>query len=205
MHIELIDLLRCPREHDETWMVAAFTKMEGRFVIEGKLGCPVCSSSYSIVNGTADLRIDSALSQASGDAIPKDPEAAMRLAALLNLTRPGALAILEGDSSAHAHEVSELGQCRVIALNPRSPVKDSERVATVLADTRIPFASSSVYGIALSAVTDFANDIARVLQAGGRAVLPADADLPGGLNELARDDRNVVAEFVGPMVSLNRR
>jgi uncharacterized protein YbaR (Trm112 family) len=205
MHIELIDLLRCPRDHDETWMVAAFTRMEGRFVIEGKLGCPVCSSSYSIAGGTADLRIESALAQSSGDAIPEDPDEAMRLAALLNLTRPGALAILEGDSSAHAHEVSELGQCRVIALNPRVPVKDSERVATVLADTRLPFASSSVYGITLSGETAFANDIERVLQAGGRAVLPGDAELPGGLNELARDDRNVVAELVGPMISLNRR
>ena len=184
MHIELIDLLRCPRDHDETWMVAAFTKMEGRFVIEGKLGCPVCSSSYSISNGTADLRIDSASLQPSGDAISKDGDEAMRLAALLNLTRPGALAILEGDSSAHAHEVSELGQCRVIALNPRSPVNDSERVATVLADSRIPFASSSVYGITLSEVTALSNDVARVLQAGGRAVLPGDADLPAGSTSL---------------------
>lgn len=203
MYIELIDLLRCPRDHEETWMVAAFTRMDGRFVIEGKLGCPVCSSSFAISSGVVDLRIGSSVRSQEENHTPANPDSAMRLAALLNLTRPGALAILEGQSAMSAHEVSEIGQCRVIALNPASRVEDSERVATVLADARIPFASSSVYGIAMSD-DRLASDIARVLQAGGRAVLPAGADLPGGLNELARDDQNVVAEFVGPMVSLKR-
>lgn len=203
MYIELIDLLRCPRDHEETWMVAAFTKMDGRFVVEGKLGCPVCSASYAISDGIADLRVDSTIPARSEDSASRDPDAAMRLAALLNLTRPGALAILEGNSARFAHEVSELGQCRVIALNPASRLEDSERVATVLADTRIPFASSSVYGISVS--NDLlSSDLARVLQPGGRAVLPARANLPGGLNELARDDQNVVAEYLGPMVSLKR-
>ena len=32
----MIDLLRCPREHEETWLVAAFNRMEGRFIVEGK-------------------------------------------------------------------------------------------------------------------------------------------------------------------------
>ena len=203
MYIELIDLLRCPRDHEETWLVAAFTKMDGRFVIEGKLGCPVCSSSYVISNGIADLRVHSKVSTQSGVPAPANPDTAMRLAALLNLTRPGALAILEGESAASAHEVSEIGQCRVIALNPASRVDDSERVATVLADARIPFASSSVYGIAMSD-DRLSGDISRVLQAGGRAVIPAGASVPGALNELARDDQSVVAEFVGPMVSLKR-
>jgi uncharacterized protein YbaR (Trm112 family) len=203
MYIELIDLLRCPRDHEETWMVAAFTRMDGRFVIEGKLGCPVCSSSYVISNGIADLRVESSASPKKENPASENSDAAMRLAALLNLTRPGALAILDGDSAGHAHEVSEIGQCRVIALNPASQVEDSERVATVLADARIPFASSSVYGIAMSD-DRLSNDISRVLQAGSRAVLPAGTNLPGGLNELARDDQSVVAEFVGPMVSLKR-
>jgi uncharacterized protein YbaR (Trm112 family) len=203
MYIELIDLLRCPRDHEETWMVAAFTKMDERFVIEGKLGCPVCGSGYSISSGIVDLRSGSGGGETKELPGPPDPDAALRIAALLNLTRPGALVILEGESASAAHEVSELGQCRVIALNPVSRVDDSERVATVLADARIPFASSSVHGIALSN-GQLANDIERVLQAGGRAVLPAKASLPGGLNELARDDHNVVAEYVGPIVSLKR-
>ena len=203
MYIELIDLLRCPRDHEETWMVAAFTRMDGRFVIEGKLGCPVCSASYRISSGIADLRVDSSIPAHQENPATANPDRAMRLAALLNLTRPGALAILEGDNAGSAPEVSGIGQCRVIALNPALRVEDSERVATVLADARIPFASSSVYGIAMSDER-LSDDTARVLQAGGRAVLPAGANLPGGLNELARDDRNVVAEFVGPMVSLRR-
>ena len=204
MYIELIDLLRCPRDHEETWMVAAFTKMDGRFVLEGRLGCPVCGSSYSIANGIADLRINSNVAPASDEATPSDADAAIRLAALLNLTRPGALVILSGENAASAHEVSELGQSRIIALNPVGHIGDSERVATVLADSRLPLASSSVYGIALTDDAALSEDIKRVLQPGGRAVLSADAAIPLGLNELARDAHNVVAEALGPVVSLRR-
>jgi hypothetical protein len=44
MHIEFIDLLRCPNPHEETWLVAALHRMDGRLVIDAKLGCPVCSA-----------------------------------------------------------------------------------------------------------------------------------------------------------------
>ena len=55
MHIELIDLLRCPREHEETWLVAAFTRIQDRVVSEGRLGCPVCSAAYPIESGIANF------------------------------------------------------------------------------------------------------------------------------------------------------
>jgi hypothetical protein len=74
----------------------------------------------------------------------------------------------------------------------------------VLADSRLPFASSSVYGIALTDDAVLSEDIKRVLQPGGRAVLSSDAAIPLGLNELARDAHNVVAEALGPVISLRR-
>ena len=41
MFIELIDTLRCPTPHDESWLVLAADRMAARHVVEGTVGCPV--------------------------------------------------------------------------------------------------------------------------------------------------------------------
>lgn len=201
MHIELIDLLRCPRDHEETWLVAALTAVQDRFVIKAKLGCPVCGSTYSVSRGIVDLRGE------SGDPAPQSgeagPEMAVRTAALLNLTRPGSLVLLEGTYAAAAQEVSDLTHCTIIALNPSSHVADSETVATVLCDARIPFASAAVSGIACDS-PELIADTPRVLRTGGRLLLPVSAALPPGMVEIARDDQNIVGEAVGEVVQLRR-
>src|SRR5690348_11398585 len=123
MHIELIDLLRCPKDHEETWLVAALSAVQDRFVIKAKLGCPVCGASYLISNGIADLRIQPG-NHPSPHA-PSEPDDPVRIAALLNLTRPGALAVLEGHHSSVAQSVSEMTETRIMAINPNAPVDDS--------------------------------------------------------------------------------
>ena len=199
MHIELIDLLRCPKDHEETWLVAALTAVQDRFVIKAKLGCPVCGVSYSIPNGVADLRIQ------PGDHSPShtttDSDDAVRIAALLNLTRPGAVAVLEGDHAAVAQNVSDMTESRIIAINPAAGVEDSETVAAVLCDARIPLASDSVIGVVCESAS-IIQDVPRVLRNGGRALLPAAAVIPAGLTEITRDDRNVLVESVGTIVEL---
>ena len=200
MYIETIDLLRCPRDHEETWLVAAFTEMDGRFVVEGKLGCPICNASYQIVDGVACFS-----GEVSDAFAPRvDQDAVMRTAALLNLTRHGAVAVLCGDEANAAEDVSELTQCRVIALNPSSNIEDTERVATVVSVDRIPLGSASVDAIAIGSCVTLVSDACRVLRPGGRLTANADVALPGELIEIARDDRTVVAESVGPMIPLRR-
>jgi uncharacterized protein YbaR (Trm112 family) len=200
MFIELIDLLRCPREHEETWLVAAFSKMDGRFVTQGTLGCPVCNASYEIADGIA--RFSGEVSEAFAPSVTSD--AVMRTAALLNLTRPGSVAVLCGDEANAAEDVSELTQCRIIALNPSAGIEDLERVATVVSVDRIPLASASVDAIAIDACDSLMTDAVRVLRPSGRLTARADAVLPRGLREIARDDHTVVAESVGELVRLSR-
>jgi uncharacterized protein YbaR (Trm112 family) len=202
MHIEMIDLLRCPNEHEETWLVAAFTKIDDRFVIEAKLGCPVCSATYAITNGIADLRIERAQPPTSraGD---HDPDSAMRIAAQLNLTVPNSLIVLEGAYASHAQLIAEMTQCRVIALNPEGKLADSEQVGVVLADKRIPLASNSVHGIAMQNKA-LLNDAPRALRPRARITTSAENELPAGTMELARDDQDIVGEAVGPVVTLRR-
>src|SRR5687768_17771356 len=92
MHIEFIDLLRCPNQHEDSWLVAAFYRMDGRVVVEGKLGCPVCGAEYFIRDGVAVFNEI----PAPGHALPDpDPDGTL-LAALLNLERPGMLVLLAG-------------------------------------------------------------------------------------------------------------
>lgn len=208
MYIELIDLLRCPRDHEESWLIAAFAKMDGRFVIEGKLGCHICSASYTITDGVADLREGASDLSWSGNspvAGEDSGEAAMRVAAMLNLTRPGALVLLEGDATSVAVSLSELTESRVIVLNPTSQVDDSERVATVFAG-RIPLAAASADGIVLSVVPSPGRlrDVLRVLKPGGRLAAPAGSSSEPMLHELARDDEYVVSESIGQLIKLSR-
>ena len=196
----MIDLLRCPREHEETWLVAAFTRMDGRFVLEGTLGCPICSASYEITGGVA--RFGGDVSDAFAPVVSAD--SVMRTAALLNLMRPGSLAVLCGSEANAAEDLSELTQSRVIALNPASNIEDTERVATVATLDRIPLASSSVDGIAVGDCQSLIGDAARILKPGGRIVAPVTASFPPGFREIARDDQSVVAESIGPLIGIQR-
>jgi len=208
MYIELIDLLRCPREHDDTWLVAAFTKMDGRFIVTGKLGCPVCNSTFAIEKGRADLRLPDARDQgehAAKSLTGHDPDSAVRLAAMLGLTRPGSLAVLSGAESSLARAVSELTDCRVIVLDPSDAIPDSERIAGIFAGRRIPLAAASVDGIVTTDSGAGLSDAVRVLKPGGRLVTSIQFALPPNCRELARDESYIVAELVGPLLKLSRQ
>ena len=199
MFIELIDLLRCPVDHEDSWLVAAFTRMDGRFVIEGKLGCPVCSASYAVTRGIA-VFADSEISPVSSSS---SPDEAMRVAALLGLTRPGALILLDEEAAGAAADVAALAECRVIAMNAPALMEESERVGLIHCDARIPIAPGSVDGIVFSGDEGGFSDAARVLRPGGRIIAPARSRLHPAFREMARDERSVVAELVGPLVTLS--
>ena len=203
MHIELIDLLRCPKIHEETWLVAAFTTIQDRIVEEGKLGCPVCSAEYPIQSGIVDFAEEGRGMVLCSGGLQQDPEAAIRLAAFLNLTKPGSLAVLQEEHAALANLVGELTQCRVLALDPAVKVTDTEMAASAHSDSRIPLASGSVDAVALTD-SRYLDDAARVLRQGGRLLAPSGVILPAGFAELARDDADVVAEAHGPVISLRR-
>jgi uncharacterized protein YbaR (Trm112 family) len=201
MFIELIDLFRCPVDHEDSWLVAAFSRMDGRFVVEGKLGCPVCSGSYPIVGGVAEF--------APGESEPGarhfTADDTIRFAALLGLTRPSMTIVIEGPEAACAFSLAEMSDCRVIVLNPPPDLGESERVGAVRAGERIPLAAASVDGfIATSHQGARLQEAARVLRPGGRIVAASGAAITPIFRELARDDRNVVGEAAGPLIGLSR-
>ncbi|HEX5577885.1 MAG TPA: hypothetical protein VFX40_05875 [Gemmatimonadaceae bacterium] len=203
MFIELIDLLRCPVPHEDSWLVAAFTDMDGRFVRKGKLGCPVCSKTYPIIDGTAFFAPARSADATSPAAASEDE--VVRAAALLGLTRPGALVVIVG-SSAGAAQLAEMTESKVIVVNPGTRIDETERVGIVTAGERIPLADGSADGL----ITDDSSEgliaeAARLLRPGGRIVAGAGTDLGPRFHELARDERNVVAESRGPLVGITRQ
>src|SRR5215211_3717667 len=197
MHIEFIDLLRCPNVHEESWLVAAFYKLDGRAVIEGKLGCPVCGAEYFIHDGVAVFDVANAPLQAA--ATDEAASEGTLIAALLDLSKPGMLALLAGECAGDAQTVSEVTGARIIALNPPLRANESDAVAEVRAGVAVPLARQSFDGIALDAphaTPAMVAEAARLLRPRGRLLVRGPAELPQPFHELARDINQVVAELV---------
>ena len=83
-------VLRCPREHEASGLVLAADTIDGRHVVTGVLGCPVCEAEYPIREGVAYF-VDSVPAPAA----PRRDDV-MRTAAMLGLTEPGGVIALAG-------------------------------------------------------------------------------------------------------------
>lgn len=188
MHIELVDLLRCPRAHDETWLVAASDRMDGREIVDGTLGCPVCEATYPI-RGGAVYFVAATPTPVGGE---PDDEQVMRAAAMLGLSEGGGVVVLAGAWGRYAVKLGELAEAHYLLVNPDGAVRGS-----VVYAAGVPVAAGSARAAAASDAADLPAMVAAV-RAGGRLVAPAGAAVPDGVRELARDERNWVGEVVGP-------
>lgn len=195
MFIELIDVLRCTRPHEDSWLVAAFHELRERDVIEGLLSCPVCNARYPVTKGVAWFDVEPGTAGPSAAAPRTD---GMRVAAYLNLVEPGVV-LLGGAWAGTADPVTGLGNT-VIALN--SAGASAPRVSGVRCDTIVPLAQECLDGIALdSAVPELVETGARALKIGARMVAPAGAAVPDGLVEIARDASYWIAAREGGSAS----
>ena len=208
MFIEMIDLLRCINDHEDSWLVASFRTITNRFVIEGTLGCPICSAEYEIKGGVADFSKGIAETrETGGEPSPRErEELATRAGAFLNAVEPGATVILGGSWADAAHELSVMTDSRVLALNSSKRVEESERVGIVHVGSAIPVAAGTALGAALDASfsADAMVSAARAVRPGGRIVGPATITPPSGVAVLARDETYWVAEKPVETISLSR-
>jgi hypothetical protein len=200
MFIELVDSLRCLTPHEETWLVAAASRMDGRHILEGVLGCPICRREYAIRLGTAwftAVQPDGADSRLTTHATESDDAAAMRAAALLGLSEPGGIVVLGGSWAGSADAVAKLGASHVVVLDTPASDSSPQEVSSLVVDDRLPFGTGGVRGIAVDgglASPAFLSSAASSLRSRGRLVAPSDALVPDGVEVLARDDVNWVAE-----------
>lgn len=202
MHLEVVETLRCPAAHPPTWLVARVDAMDGRHIRQGTLGCPACGAEYPVQDGVARIG-----PPAAAGPMPDDPDRAVRVAALLDLTTPHGIVLLAGGWAAVADAVAALGEgLHVLALDaPAGEATGHEpQVSSLEAGAVPPLGDGVTRGIALDAAHATPAALVRAvaaLRAGGRLIAPADCPVPAGATELARDAHWWVAQrHVAPAV-----
>jgi len=182
--IPLVDILRCPRPHDETWLVASIDRAEGRDIVDGTLGCPICSAEYPIRDGVVDF---GGAPAATPYIAPRDDEA-VRLAAALDLTDARAIALLQGAWGAHAPLIRSISPAQLLLVNPPEGVASGDGISIVRGATA-PVAASTVHGAAVSTTASAAmiSSLVPAVRAGGRLLAPTGMPIPDGFAQLARD------------------
>ncbi|MBA3644813.1 MAG: hypothetical protein H0W63_01415 [Gemmatimonadaceae bacterium] len=204
MFIELVELLRCIRAHDESWLVASIDELHERSIRRGTLGCPVCQAEYRIIDGTADF------SGATASAVPaaetlNSYEVALRAGAFLGLADSAGTVILGGSWAAGASTLAESTGARAFTANAMT---DAEQpgVGRILVQNIFPFAIASCAGIALDATFDdrAVEGALRVIRPGGRIVGPAAIARPDGVALLAEDAEWWVGEKPPEVTTLRR-
>lgn len=212
MFIELVDVLRCPELHEETWLVLATNRMDGSDVVEGVLGCPICHAEYPIHSGIAQLDRGRRRTTA---AAPPDENEAVRLAALLDLSEPGGYVIFLGETTNHAARLRDLTDVLLLAVDPpfgRGIERGLSGLTTDAESPGLPVAHGSARAIAFDDHGTSEELEARlpIVRAGGRLLAPATLPLPEGVTELARDERQWLAErtavaIPSGIISIERR
>lgn len=205
MYTELVDTLRCPNGHEESWLVAAAYRTAGRHIMSGALGCPVCRTQYPIEDGIADFTavvpvptagVTSPVARDAAD----DGELALKLAALLDLTDPNGYVALLGPWTRVAHALRAVVPVSVLVVNPPDDVLIGDGVSAVRAG-RVPVLAGSARGVALhSAGAAPAGEVdgllassLRAVRPGGRVVGDRSLAPPPDVTLLAEDDAHWVA------------
>lgn len=164
MFIELTDHLRCPAEHDESFLVLLPETMDARSVVTGHLGCPVCGRTFRLERGEWD---------AGGTPVAASAPSkldASGLVALAGIAGPGGYLVLVGAVANDWQAAAGLSPgIHFVAINPASgDVTDAPGVS-VLRGGRIPLKTSSMRGVVLG--PGYGDDPAWIKEA-ARVTLP---------------------------------
>ena len=190
MFIPLVDILRCPKPHADTWLVASIERADERFIIEGTLGCPTCLAEYPIRGGVVYFS-DRPVPMPRAE--PSEPDA-MRLAAALDLTEPRMTALLHGAWGANAQLVRGVSPSQMLLLNAPEGMTSGDGVSVLVSEVA-PLAQASIDAVALDAAASDAlfASVRAALRRGGRVLAPIATPIPDGFTELARDNEVWVA------------
>jgi uncharacterized protein YbaR (Trm112 family) len=200
MYLVLTDVLTCPRCGPEQGLIVLADRMEGRRILEGALGCPICESKYPIRRGLADMRTTDLAAPEPGR--PGSGFEAMRNAALLGIAQGPAIAVMLGVTNEAAAEVAAIvpGLEIVTVTSDAAEGVEQPGVSRLVTNAALPLRGSSVRAalIETGVFEEIARDVVRVLAIGGRLVFPAGQPRfeelveDGVLRVLARDASHVV-------------
>jgi hypothetical protein len=149
--IELTDHLRCPAPHDESFLVLIPYEMDGRDVVRGLLGCPICRREYRIDRGEAVFELDGRSPGAGQAPDPAPPVQASAVAAFLGLEGPGGYVGLFGSAGRFAAGlVGELPGVHFVLVNPPEGTTGAP-TRSILRGSSAPIKSRVLRGAVLGA------------------------------------------------------
>ena len=198
MFIELVDTLRCPNPHEESWLVLSTSVLEERHIREGVLGCPVCLEEYPVRGGIVDFRTEPEI--AADASAPRTASTTLapaeHLAAMMNLADPLGFAVLTGQWGTRAEALLDLMDGPPLLLvDPPPDVMMHAGISGIRCGPALPLAQGAARAVAVDSVDPKRIDsAANATRVGGRIVAPVGAPLPDGVRELARDEAVWVAE-----------
>ncbi|MBL8984069.1 MAG: hypothetical protein JNL26_17920 [Gemmatimonadetes bacterium] len=199
MFIELVDTLRCPAPHEDSWLVATVDRYHGRYIAEGALGCPICRAQYPVRSGAVHF---GDVVASHGHATPVGEDDVERAQALLGLAEPGGRVVLAGAAAVLVHALEEASGTAMLLVNPRG-VEATPGLSVLWCRDLVPLAPASLRGVIVGDDVSSAllPSLVRALAPRGRLVAPAVTPVPMDVRELARDDREWVAERTGSSTS----
>ena len=207
MFIEIVDALRCPVPHEESWLVAAAQRMDARHIVEGTLGCPICSAEYPVRDGVVDFRRSGGYVAPEGTSSNADH--AIRIAAFLDLSDAHGFAVLLGSWGAHAAELSALVELPLMLVDPPPATTGSPGISVLRCDGALPLAAGAARAMAIDAGdAERVASAVRATRANGRVLAPVIVPVPSDVREIARDASVWVGEresAVSPVVTLHVR
>jgi hypothetical protein len=143
MFIELTDHLRCVADHDESFLVLLPSQMDGRRVLYGTLGCPVCQAEYGVAGGELDMGAGPVPPLGA----PPAGFAAPALLAFLGLEGPGGYVGLVGEAASAAKDLATaLPGVHLVAINPVEPISPAPSLSVIRA-RRMPLKARSLRGV----------------------------------------------------------
>lgn len=183
MFIELTDLLRCPEEHEEQFLVLLPDTMVDRSVQAGSLGCPVCGKTYQVTDGIARLGESPPPSEVDTVLTAESVEA------LVGLSGPGGYLALVGVEAALCRNLAErMDGVHIVSINPSSNGRVVPTVS-VLEAGRIPLKARSMRGVVLApgygSSAEWLEDAKRVVLPGLRIVGEGPVPALDGLEVIA--------------------
>jgi uncharacterized protein YbaR (Trm112 family) len=196
MHIELTEMLRCPEEHREEYLVLSTSEMNGRTVMLGVVGCPVCQREFEIIDGIVDFTTavtgDRPARAVRRTPAPRSPVTidAQSLQALLDLGGPGGYVILLGSAARHAEGLAGvMGGVHFVGINAPPDVEELPILSLLQSDRIVPLRQGMARGVVVGAelsATPWVAEGTRVLLRGRRLVVESElAAGPDGVTQLA--------------------
>jgi uncharacterized protein YbaR (Trm112 family) len=188
MHIELTEMLRCPEDHREEFLVLSTSEMNGRMVMRGVVGCPVCRREFEIIDGIVDFT-EVASGEHPSRTVRRTPAAPspvvlepQSLQALLDLGGPGGYVLLLGSAARYAVGLASLmGGIHFIGINAPPDVEELPVLSLLQCDRVIPLRRAMARGAVVGAElagTLWTGEAVRVLLPGRRLVIESETAAP---------------------------